>query len=175
MLPNVSNYVGGVSIALYLFIHRAYPSFPSVVKHLVIWKSTALVVIFTGFTISCAFFWLPMRGAMTYCISIISSYSRAMVSSIGPSSSSIVDCHSTVLKFCDDDHCFSVARCSTCYFIASNSLLNLEFSLSKYSKLSYVDVANATFFAITSLRFLLVLEVITLSVTTETGFWGSYG
>lgn len=107
---------------------------------------------------------------MTCCISIISSYSHAMVSSIGPSSSSIVDYHSIVLNFCDDDHCFSVARCSVCYFIASNSLLNLEFSLSKYSTLSYVDVANATFVAITSLIFLLVLDMITLSVTTETGF-----
>ena len=116
-----------------------------------------------------------MRGAMTCFISIISSYSHIIVSYIGPSPSCMVDYHFVVLKFCDDSHWFSTTRCSTHCFTASSSLLHLAFSFSKYSNLSFSAIENSTFSTMTTLRFLLVLDVITFSITNETRFWGSLG
>lgn len=93
-----------------------------------------------------------------------------MVSSIGPNSSNMVDYYSAIFVLSSKNHWFSGTGCSTCCFIATNSLLNVELSFNKYSKLSCVVVANATFSTITSLGFLLVLEAITFSMATKIGF-----
>lgn len=112
---------------------------------------------------------------MTWYISNISSYCRSIVSSIGSNSSRMVDFPFMVLEFYNDNRWFSTTRCSTYFFITTSSFLNLAFSFNKHFEFSYATMENATFVAMIALRFLLVLEVITFSVATETRFWGSFG
>ncbi len=147
-------------------------------RYMEAWSCSLLTTLFAtlmSFTTSCAFIWIPMRGATTYCRSFISSYNHPMVSSFGPIYSCISELNYVMLKLYEYSHRFFTTRCFFYWFTTTSSLLNIKCSLSTCLEFLVLLWKKKYFFTMISLGFILVLTIITFSIKSKMRLWGSFG